>query len=129
MNSTTVFRKNCPSILFLLLIFSLPFFSQAQNLKKEDFILYGKKVLIASSSNITNGSVGALSNIQTTGTVSFGGSLYSDSAIILKNSNTVNGVVKANYSNGSSAKNSAAISIGSSAILKDSVVDSTVRSA
>ncbi len=84
MKTLTVFRNKQPGILFLVFIFFAPFFSNAQNLKTTDFVLYGKKVQMASSSNIVKGSVGALSLIQTTGGVSFGGSLYSDSAIILE---------------------------------------------
>ncbi|HEY1871882.1 MAG TPA: hypothetical protein VGG71_12540, partial [Chitinophagaceae bacterium] len=121
MTTKTALRKN-PAILFFLFAFFLPFLVKAQNLNTGDFILYGKRVQIASSSNILKGSVGALSYIQTSGTVSFGGNLYSDSAIILNNGNTVNGVVKANNSRVASITTGTPISIGSSANLNDSVV-------
>src|SRR5215831_10000001 len=122
MNTKLALRKNQQVILFILLACSAPFLSQAQNLKTTDFILYGKRVQIASSSNIIKGSVGALSYIQTSGTVSFGGGLYSDSAIILNNSNTVSGVVKANNSRVASITTGTPISVGSNTILSDSVV-------
>src|SRR5437868_9125595 len=122
MNLTTVFKKNCPGILFLFVISVAPFFSKAQNLKTTDFVLYGRKVQMTSSCNVVKGSVGALSLIQTTGGVSFGGSLYSDSAIILDKNNTVTGVTKANNSRVSSITTGTPISIGQAASLKDSVV-------
>src|SRR3954466_2525032 len=122
MNFKPVFKKDLLRVVFLLIVTSAPFSSQSQNLKTTDFVLYGKRVQIASSSSINNGAVGALSYVQTSGTVNFGGSVYSDSAIIFNNSNTVNGVLKANYSRVSLITSGTAISIGSNALLKDSVV-------
>jgi hypothetical protein len=119
MNST---QKNRFGIFFLVLISVSPFVSKAQNLKTTDFVLYGKKVQMASTTTIVKGSVGALSLIQTNGGTSFGGSLYSDSAIVLNNGNTVNGVIKANNSRVASITTGLPINIGSSATLKDSVV-------
>src|SRR6185295_1564226 len=98
MNSTHGFQKNLFGAFLIILISVAPFFSKAQDLKTTDFILYGKKVQIASSCSIIKGSVGATSLIKTTGGVTFGGSLYSDSAIILDNGNTVTGVLKAKNS-------------------------------
>src|SRR4029078_12002365 len=121
MNSTHGFQKNLFGFLFLVLISVAPFFSNAQNLKTTDFIMYGKKVQIATSSSVSAGAVGAKSLLLTTGNVTFGGGLFSDSAIVLNNNNTVNGLVKANNSGGSLTTGTA-ISTGSSAVLKDSVV-------
>jgi hypothetical protein len=100
MNSTHGFQKNLFGTLFLTLISVAPFVSKAQNLKTTDFIMYGKKVQIATSSSVLAGAVGAKSLILTTGNVTFGGGLFSDSAIVLNNNNTVNGLVKANNSGG-----------------------------
>src|SRR6476659_2143725 len=121
MNSTHGFPKNLFSTLFVVLISVAPFFSKAQNLKTTDFIMYGKNVQISTSSSVLAGAVGAKSLILTTGNVTFGGGLFSDSAIVLNNNNTVNGLVKANNSGGSLTTGTA-ISTGSSAVLKDSVV-------
>ena len=121
MKTLTVFRNKQAGILFLAFIFLAPFFSKAQNLKTTDFVMYGKKVQMTSSCSVVKGSVGALSLIQTTGGVSFGGSLYSDSAIILEKNNTVTGVTKANNSRVSSITTGTPISIAQGASLKDSV--------
>ena len=123
MNPTPGLKTNRIRILFIALISVAPFVSQAQNLKTTDFIMYGNKVQIATSSSVLAGAVGAKgakSLILTTGNVTFGGGLFSDSAIVLNNNNTVNGVVKAK--NGVAPVSVTAISTGSSAILKDSVV-------
>src|SRR5215475_653613 len=119
MTSTTGFHQNRYGILILVLFGVAPFFSKAQNLQTKDFILYGKRVQIASTGDVLNGAIGAKSLIQTTGGVTFGGSLYSDSAIVLANGNTVGGVIKANNA---TLTTGLPISIGSSATLKDSVV-------
>src|SRR6476659_3010434 len=127
MNSTPGLKTNRFSILFIALIGVAPFFSSAQQkLKTTDFVLYGKKVTMASNITVKKGLIGATRLIQTTGGVTFGSdlttnrsSLYSDSAVVLASTNVVNGVVK--------AKNLAVttnlpINIGSGATLKDSVV-------
>src|SRR4249919_619341 len=121
MNSTHGFQKNLFGFLFLVLISVAPFVSKAQNLKTTDFVLYGKNVQISTTCNVVKGSVGALSLIQTTGSVSFGGSLYSDSAILLDKNNTVAGVTKANNSR-ASITTGTPIWVGMGASLKDSVV-------
>ncbi|HEV8504193.1 MAG TPA: S8 family serine peptidase, partial [Chitinophagaceae bacterium] len=122
MNFTPGLKTNRIGVLFTLLISVAPFVSKAQNLKTTDFIMYGKKVQIATSSSVLAGAVGAKNLILTTGNVTFGGSLYSDSAVVLNNNNTVNGVVKANNTGAATLTTGTPITTGSGAILKDSVV-------
>ena len=73
MNSTHGLKTNRFSILFIALISVAPFFSSAQQkLKTTDFVLYGKKVTMASTITVKKGLIGATRLIQTTGGVTFG---------------------------------------------------------
>jgi len=57
MNLKPSLKTNRIGVLFTLLIGVAPFFSKAQNLKTTDFVMYGKKVQIATSSSVLAGAV------------------------------------------------------------------------
>ena len=121
------------SILALLVLLLHSYNGNSQQLQMTDFVLFGGNgtltgctnpsspgaaVQIGSSASIQGGSIGSYTLIKTTGSALITGNIHSGKTIVLANSNQVNGKISAANSSNSS---STILSVGSSALLKDSI--------
>ena len=106
------------AILTLLIIAPGISVAQQQQLQLSDFVLLsgenGIGTILGSSSSITGGAIGGYKFVQSTGTSSISGNIYSKGTISLTNSNTVTGKISAANMFGFTGP---ALSVGSNATL------------
>jgi hypothetical protein len=106
-------RLFCSVTCFFLTIFSTV--AQAQQTQISDYVIFGRDaVQIGSSINISGGSIGSKTLVQTTGNATISSSIYSGGRVTLTNSNVVNGRITA--ADSANLKGTT-LSVGSSALL------------
>src|SRR6185312_12411433 len=95
MKKNILFKIEFKWAMILCVISLLPAITHGQNLKINDFVLFGNKVQIGSSSSISGGSIGANILVTSAGNLSNTGNIYSGGTVVLANNNVISGKITA----------------------------------